>query len=97
VGKLLAREGLDGFLALAGSLDQAELPPEAPRGVRQDHAVVDGRVEHGSERGVDDADRVPHEARDELLGEERLDASPVELANLRRTEGGIRWSRNVSL
>jgi hypothetical protein len=56
VGKLLAGEGLDGFLALPGPLDQAELPPEALRGVRQEHAVGDGGVEHGSERGVDDAD-----------------------------------------
>jgi hypothetical protein len=46
--------------------------PEPLRRVRQDHAVVDGCVEHAAERGVNDADPVPRESGDELLGRSAL-------------------------
>jgi len=50
---LIARHRLDLFLPGLGVDDESEGAPKLVRGIRDDDAVVDGRVQQRAERRVD--------------------------------------------
>ena len=83
---LPARERLHRFLAGLLRDDEPELPPELVGRVHQEHAVVDGRVEHGAQGRVDDADGPARETRGQLVREQCLHPRLVDPAELRLPE-----------